>query len=475
MYFQRIIKSFLLLSVVSTSYASDDLIRAYEDALLNDTIFQQATYQYKIDKRNLTIAIGAVLPQINLTASPSVSRMASPNPINSSQRLHNSQRGYDVQLTATQTIFNFSQFAQIAGSNAYSKAAGAILNAALQDLMVRTAQAYFQVLKDDDNLRYSEVSKIALKEQLRQIKQKYKVGLSTVTDVYTAEASYESAVANAIEAQTQLDNDKENLSLITGQYYTNFKTLKDDFPLVVPDPQNEEVWVETAKRQNWKMISSRYKVEAARQKFKEQFSKHLPNLSFSAVADRSYNSINNIAPTSLQRNGVTTTQTAMLTLNVPIFSGGQVMALADQASNQYKIALQQNIFDTRQSINSTRKSYHEILAGVSQIKADKQTVRSTISSLKGLEASYQVGTETLVNVLNQQQKVYEAQRKYAQDRYDFVLDILRLKQAAGVLNFADLKAINTWLIPHKKEEITDKSLLQGSSHPLTAAQIIEKK
>jgi outer membrane protein len=373
---------------------------------------------------------------------------------------NNTQRAYTLTLTATQTVFNFAQFANVQGQVAAAKGADATLNSALQNLMTRVASAYFAILQDEDNLSYTEASKIAYKEQLDQIRQQFNVGLRTITDVYTAQASYDSAVASYIAAKTTLANDRENLRVITGRYYPHLAKLSESFPLVTPQPANMETWVHIAQQQNWSIKTSQYNLETAKQTIRQQFAGHLPTISVQGLMDRQYaQNINGYNAFNVRSGpGTQTDRAVQLNINVPIFQGGGVTAQTNQAIYNYEVAQQQLELTIRNTFNTTRQSYMGVISGISQIKADKQAIKSSISSLQGIRASYEVGTETLVDVLNQQQKVLQAQTDYATDRYAFVNNVLALKQAAGTLSFDDLRAINAWLFDKSTASVTKQSL-----------------
>ncbi|SRR5579883_23590 len=436
-----------------------DLLEVYQQALISDPTYQQAIAQRLATKEGVPISVASILPNIALSANPSVTRsgyagsalqtdVTGTNPLTPR---NNTVRAYTLTLSVTQTVFDFGKFSGVAGATATSKSADATLNAALQDLMVRVANAYFAVLRDEDNLSYSEASKLAYGQQLDQIKQQFKVGLKTITDVYTAQASYDSAVASYIQAQTTLANDRENLRVITGTYYPHLSSLSENFPLITPQPVDVEKWVKTAQLQNWSIKSSQYSVDAARQAIHQQFAGHLPTVSVEGSLQREYSENINDYNNVITENGpgTQTNRTIMLNINVPIFEGGGVVAQTNQAVYNYQVAQQQLEQTMRNTVNTTRQSYLSILQGVSQVGADKQAIKSNISSLAGMEASYRVGTETLVDVLNQRQKLYQAQTQYATDRYAFVNNVLALKQAAGTLSFDDLRAINAWLIKDK--------------------------
>jgi len=452
---------------------ASDLLEVYQQALVSDPVFQQAIAQRLSTKTGVPISLAAILPSLSLSANPTVSRIG----YSGSSYLVNvgigdifprnvTQRTYSLNLTLTQTVFNAAEFATIAQQVSLSKGADATLNASLQNLMIRVSTAYFNVLKDEDNLSYSEASKLAFSEQLDQMQQQYKVGLKTVTDVYTAQASYDSALANYIQAQTTLTNDRENLRVITGIYYEHLSTLSEEFPLVSPQPADVEQWVKISLLQNWSIKSYQYGVDAARRVIYQQFAGNLPTANVQVQSIRQYSdSINDYRSfDDMNGPGTQSDRQVTLNLNLPILAGGGVVANTYQAKYNYEVAQQQLEQTIRGTINTTRQSYNSIISGISQIKADKEAIKSTISSLNGLEASYRVGTETLVDVLNQQQNVYKAQTQYATDRYAFVTNILTLKQAAGTLSYDDLRAVNAWLIERTYAPMRDTSLMRKKHH-----------
>lgn len=463
-------KTVLLLAtfLCSLSAQAADLLEVYQQAQSSDPTFLQAVAQRLSTKEGLPINVAALLPNLSVSGNPTVSRIgyagsnytttAGANTGFLSPR-NLTQRSYTLALTATQTVFNFAQFSAVAQQYSLSKYADATLNAALQSLMIRVAKAYFAVLQDEENLTYNEANKLANAEQLEQVKQQYNVGLKTVTDVYTAQAAYDTAVSQYIQAQTTLANDRENLRVITGKYYPHLSILSDHFPLVSPEPNDMEEWVRTAERQNWSIKASQYQVTASKQVVRQQFAGHLPTVQVQGSLSRQYaDNINRYI--SFQERvgpGTMSDKSIGLNINVPLFAGGGVIAQTNQAVYNYEVSQQSSEFTIRNTINNTRQSYLNVVAGISKVTADKQAIKSNISSLNGLEASYRVGTETLVDVLNQQQKLFQAQTQYATDRYAYVNNLLLLKQAAGTLSFNDLRAINTWLSDKPKPKASKKS------------------
>lgn len=440
----------LIALLASQTALSSDLVEVYKQALSSDPIYQQAIAQRLATKEGVPIALSSLLPNLSLAFNPTITRSgySGANFATGSAVRNNTLRSYDLALSANQTIFNVTQFMTLAGSMATSHQADAILNSALQSLMTRVAAAYFAVLRDEDNVSYANATMLAYKEQLDQIKQQFQVGLKTITDVYTAQSSYDSAVAGYIAAKTTLTNDKENLRVITGIYYEHLAPLSESFPLISPQPEDVEQWVQTALKQNWSIKAGQFAVDSARQNIRAQFGGHFPTVQLQGTMDRQFQQNINSYPQALnQRSGPSTQTDRQLTvnMNLPIFEGGGVVAQTDQAIYQYEVIQQQLEQTQRSALNTARQSYFGVISGISQIKADREAIKSTISSLRGMEESYKVGAETLVNVLNQQQKVFQAQTQYATDRYAYVNNYLALKQAAGTLSFDDLSAVSVWL------------------------------
>ena len=439
---------FSMTTEARTNPETADLIQVYQQALVSDALYQQAIAQRLYDKQGVPINVSALLPTLALQFTPSISKSQFTGA--TLEPSSNTTKQNVLNLSLTQTVFNMAQYMAVAGATSISKQADAILNTATQDLMTRVASAYFTILQDEDNLAFSEAAKTFYGKQLEQVKQQYQVGLKTVTDVYTARASFESASANYIAAENLLANDKENLRVITGVYYPKLAKLSNHFPLASPQPADIEAWVKKTTQQNWAIKASQYSADAALQTVKQQFSGNYPSVNVVGAYTNTF--MDNTGNSSLVAQGSSREKdrSVTLNLNVPIFQGGYVTATTQQAQYGYQKALQSLEQTTRSAINSTRQSYLNVIAGISQIGADQQAIKSSISSLKGLEASYQVGTGTLVDVLNQRQSLLNNEKNYAEDRYGYINNLLTLKKAAGTLSTNDLQAINSWLVYHQE-------------------------
>jgi outer membrane protein len=467
-------KKYLLALAISCSavsmpqaLAKMDLLQAFSAALVSDPTYQVALAQNLVQHEAVPITMGAMLPQVSATAAPSIGRThitgIENSPVN---------KGYSFGLSVSQTIFDFGKFAALSGAKANGVAANAKLNAVTQELMMRVTRAYFAILKDEENLIYSRSAKKAFSRQYDQATQQFKVGLKTNTDVYTAEAAFDNAASDVIAAETALAVDKENLRAITGTFYPELKQLSTHFPLITPYPNQMDAWVETAEKQNWSIQAQRYAALAAMDSIKQQRAGNFPVVNLVGNTSYTYNALTTGAgsaattPTLVNtRRTRTNSSNVALNISLPLLAGGQTLALTNQARYQYSAALQNIELIVRTTDANTRQTFLSIIAGINKINADKQTIKSSQSALDGMNEAYLAGTETLVNVLTQQQNAFQAEKNYATDRYQYVVNLLALKQAAGTLGQQDLAAVNAWL-----EDQSTQAHVQAQK-----AQILKKK
>jgi outer membrane protein len=274
---------------------------------------------------------------------------------------------------------------------------------------------------------------------LNQAQKRVQVGLDALTSVYEAKAAYDKSLAEEISAENTLRNNQEALRQLTGQTYSSINCLIKKIPLQTPQPENIEDWINTATQHNLKLMAARYGVEITREKIKMQASEHLPSLSLIGNYGKT-GTFNNVPSPLNENNG-----TLGLELDVPLFAGGSVSSKTRQAQYDFQTA-SANLDNTyRLLIITTRQKYNDILADISKIKAEQQAIQSAQLSLDSTEESYKAGTRTVVDVLIAQQNLYDAKRTAASDQYNYLLDTLLLKQAAGSLRPEDLAQINQWL------------------------------
>lgn len=454
---KNLLAMLLSTGLIATAFANEPatLMDVFQQALANDPTWLGTTAQNLSDQQGVPISLAALLPALSLsTTGPYISRtVASGSAVVTSGSAvtvgSGTTRGYTINLNLNQTLFDLGQFAELAAQRALSRTSNARLNAAAEDLIIRVSKAYFQILSDEDNLTYLRAARRAYSEQLDQVRQQYRVGLKTITDVYTAQASYDSADADYIGAQNALANDRENLRAITNRFYPSLARLRDDFPLVTPSPASIDQWVDTAGRQNWNIRAAQYTAAAKKELIRKQFAGHLPSFSVSAGWENQYFDSSSSHGLDAGSNRIQTTS-ASLNMTLPLVEGGAVMAQTQRAQHDYSVAVQQLELQLRTTLVQTRQNYLNVVSGISKIRADKGAIRSGVSSLKGMRAGYHVGTETLVNVLNQQEKLLEAETQYTVDRFAYINSLLALKQAAGTLGIKDIEDISHWLADSKK-------------------------
>lgn len=436
-----------LLLALSPQAKAVDLLGVYQDGLKNDPTYSAAKTTYLSAMQDVSINRAVLLPHLVFGQSGGGSGFINKTDGSGSlsgDNSSNSQHGYGFALNLSQELFNFPDFVAFKEAKLSVKAAAATYYAAAQDLMVRVATIYFTILKDQDVVRYTEANVESNKKSLDQATQQYNVGLKTLTDVYTSQAAYSSAVSEHVAAKNILASDMEQLRVITGTVYDQYDRLREDFPLASPSPNNIEDWVNVAVHHNWSLRSSIYTMQAAMEEIKVQWGGHLPTVTLDAsYGNNIYHQVGEVD--SMTGSDRTKTAAAAVNLSIPIFEGGSVTAHTKQAEYHYQTDVYNMEFQYRTVVSNTRQDYLSVLSGISAINADATSVKSNINALKGLEAGYQVGTQTMVDVLNQQSLLFQAQQNYATDRYHYVINLVNLKSDTGTLSVDDLTAINDWL------------------------------
>jgi outer membrane protein len=431
---------FLLLasSLVSNAASANELLRVYDLALKNDTVLEAAANARDAGSEARPQALAALLPQIG--AGYSKARVhqdtTSSNPFarSGTSDFTNS----NLSLTLNQAVFDLSAFRTLSRSNDQVALAVAGYRATEQGLILRTAQAYFNVLSGADNLRSSQSQKKAVEQQLEQSQKRFEVGLSAITDVQEAQARDDLASAQVIADKQALDSAKESLSEITGTPVTSFVTMQEDFPLPSPDPIDIESWVKNAEAGNYDVLIAGLNSQIAKKTVDIAWSKHLPTIGLQGQYSDG------------EQGGLTAAQQTQssigATISLPIFSGGATQSVIRQADYTYQQSLAQ-LEGTKRSVQTqTRNAFQGVLSGASRVKALKQAVLSSTTALDASQVGLQVGARTSIDVLNAQQQLYSAQRDYLKSRYDYLLNVLNLKAAAGRLVVQDLAEIDRLLL-----------------------------
>jgi outer membrane protein len=345
--------------------------------------------------------------------------------------------GYALSLN--QPLFNRDYFVRLRQSDATVGQADATYHSAEQALIVRVAEAYFNLLAADDNLEFARAEKSAIEHQLEQAKQRFDVGLIAITDVHEAQAAYDLANAREIVASNQLASSREALYEITAQSIGAVTPLGARIPLANPDPADIEHWSRVAQEQNFDLLAAQFAAEAAREEVKRQGAGHYPTLDLKASISRAQDDNPLIGDSDVED------RTVGLQLTVPLYAGGAVSSRTREAA--YRLTQAQADVETqrRATLRQTRDAYLAVVAAINSVNALEQARVSAQSALDATQAGFEVGTRTTVDVLSAQSDLYAAQREYAQSRYDYILNLLRLKQASGLLLPTDIDEVNRWL------------------------------
>ncbi|MDF1678321.1 MAG: TolC family outer membrane protein [Legionellaceae bacterium] len=437
----------LSLGLVPLLHAAD-LLDVYIHALDNDPEFKAEYSLFMSETENIPIARAPLLPQVTAGALTAANRQN----VNAGTFLiiDESYRTSQFQISATQALFNFKAWAQVQQAKASVKAAHARFNDRAQDLILRTAEAYFNVLLAYDTLRFGVAKKNANKRQLDQSTQRFNVGLDAVTSVYDAQAAYDQSVAQVIEAKNNVMIQSEELRKITNHTYGRLAPLRNqEIPLLRPEPDNIDTWVATALKQNYKLFAAKYRLESAREKIKAQASGNWPVVQAQATdihtrnANQNTNFANFFVPKSQRIS------TAALTVTFPVVQGGLVLAQTKQAQFDYQTASERLEEIYRRVVTDSRTSFGTINNGISKVKADRKTVFTQTEKVESTEAGFFVGTRNMVDVVNAQEELFQAQTNLASDQYALIGVILQLKYLAGSLNVTDLEEINSWLVTER--------------------------
>lgn len=412
--------------------AAADLVTLYRDALVSDPVYQSARAQYQASIEALPQARAGYLPQVS--ASGSIFR-------NHVQRDGVPDFDYNTKsigITLAQPVFRAQNWIAISQAQQQVLQAEATLASAQEDLGLRVAQAYFDVLLAQDNVALSEAQKSAISEQLAQAKRNFEVGTATIVDTLNAQASYDQAVAKEISDKNDLEVKRRALQVLLGKIPDGLAPLRDPLELTQPQPNDIEAWVKSASEASFQVAMARESLEIAREEVDRQRAGHLPTLDLSGSLARVDDPSSVVPPLSPTSNA----SSIGLTLSVPIFSGGLIQSRVRQAVASRDRAEQDLESAQRTVAQSVRANYLNVTNGIAQVRALEQALVSTQSQLDSTILGRDVGVRTSVDVLNAQQQVFQTRRDLQSARYSYLLNLLRLKAAAGVLAEADIEQVN---------------------------------
>ncbi|HEY5567029.1 MAG TPA: TolC family outer membrane protein [Gammaproteobacteria bacterium] len=441
--------------------AQEGIIEIYDRALENDPALREAEANYLATAEARPQARASLLPSLQLTTSTSTQSSENPNPpldfqsglpslVFSGTEL---ERDSDnLSLSLNQTVFDWGRYVTLRQSDKIVARAETDFAAAQQDLILRVATTYFEVLAAEDNLASAVAARESIARQLEQAQRRFEVGLIAITDVQETQAGFDRAVADEIAAQRALASSQEFLREIIGEYVTELAGPTEDLPLLNPDPANPEQWVETALEQNLALVSSRISRDIAEDDIKIQRSVRFPTVDFSTgwqdQTSESTQTNNLFSGGSFTGNANLTESVGynwQLNFRVPLYSGGVNRSRIQQTVYRHRSAMEALERVARQTERETRDAYLGVISEISRVQALRQAVQSAQTALRATEAGFEVGTRTSVDVLNVQNNLRQAETTYSRSRYDYILNVLRLQQAAGALDLEALREVDGWL------------------------------
>ncbi|KOE81792.1 outer membrane channel protein [Vibrio alginolyticus] len=421
------------LGSLSTSVWADTLADIYNQAKENDPQLLSAAARRDAAFEAITSSRSSLLPQINLTAGYNINR---------SNIVNRESDKLTAGINFSQELYNRSSWITLDTAEKSARQADSTYAATQQSLILRVAQSYFEVLRAQDNLEFVRAEKAAVARQLEQTKQRFEVGLSAITDVHDAQAQYDAVLADEVLAENSLVNSYEALREITGQEHTNLNVLDTDRFSASKTATSMNTLLEEAQQKNLNLLTARIAQDVAKDNISLASSGHLPSLTLDAgynYGDESndHNTSSNLDAYNDFNIGVN--------LVVPLYTGGNISSQTKQAEFAY-VAASQDLEKTYRSVVKDVRAYNNnISASIGALRAYEQSVISAKSALEATEAGFDVGTRTIVDVLDSTRRLYDANKSLSNARYDYLLSVLQLRQAVGTLSEQDILDINAGL------------------------------
>ncbi|MBL8223858.1 MAG: TolC family outer membrane protein [Chromatiales bacterium] len=448
---------FALLLAMPGTAAADTLLEVYRKAVVADPAVREAEASRLATQESRPQALAALLPQLTGSAGTAWNNSNGDN----SRVFGNQPATFIIDtrdqtdtwgIDLRQTVFRWDQWVRLDQSGKEATQAEFDYTFARQDLIIRVADAYFNVLAAEDTLNAERAAKEAIGQQLEQAQKRFEVGLIAITDVQEAQAAFDNAVALEIAAKRNLANQREVLRAIIDDYPEVLAKPTSEIPLVPPEPSDVNRWVDLAMQQNASLLSSQVGAEIAKDNIRIAQSAFAPTVDLVASRGKTDSAgfarnLRGNPPVRFRDETAFTNYQDQVGIQVsmPFFTGGANTSRVRQAVYQHRAARERLERASRETERSTRDAYLGVITDVSRVQSLRQALESARTALKASEAGFEVGTRTTVDVLIARRNLLSAEVNYLRSRYDYLLDGLRLKQAAGSLTDTDLERIDTLL------------------------------
>ncbi|GAA3708116.1 outer membrane channel protein TolC [Oceanisphaera sediminis] len=434
---KKTLLSTLILLCAAGPAQAEDLLDIYQQATQNDPQVRQAKAERDAAFEKINESRAPLLPQVNLAASANYTQS------NQNDRTTRSNTG--VGATLDQSLYRKANWINLDITEKAATQTDVSYKQVQQALILRATQAYFAVLSAEDTLSFVQANKEAVSRQLDQTKQRFEVGLSAMTDVHEAQAQFDQALAEEISAENAVNNAKEALRELTNMSYARLNKLDTETFSPQPSVVAADAWLDIALEQNLELHLQRIGKDIANEQIGLAQSGHLPTLDLNAGLNSNYTDSKNSGSGFGSSDGTLSEGTIGLTFNLPVYTGGATSSQVKQAQYNYVAASEQLERSFRSVQSQVYSSYNDVSAATGSVRAFEQFVISAQSALDATEAGYEVGTRTIVDVLNATRQLYDAKQNLSAARYNYILSQLQLKQAAGNLTEQDLIDINNGL------------------------------
>jgi outer membrane protein len=423
------------------AHAAEDMLDVYDAGLRNDPRFHAARYDYQAALQRVPQARAELLPQISMDARQSRTDqniLEREQPAFGIGRSRFTTRTWQFQ--ASQPLFRYASWVQLEQSHAVVRQAFAVYTASEQELILRAAALYLNVLAARDRVTLGEAELAAVGRQLELVQAQRRGGLAPITDEYEAEARYRSVEADLIEANYAFDDAYQALRELAGDAVTSVYPLRAGIPLLPPEPVDLNEWVGRATEQNLQLLARTAAVEVAEQETRRIRAAHYPTVELVA-------STGNTDVGGAVTGGASNTDTTVVgvQLNVPLYNGGIVQARAREADMTFERVKQEKILQHRVVMRETRGAFQGVMSAIERVRALEASLTSQQSAVEGRQRGFRSGVYTLLDLLNSERELYATERDLARARYEYLLNLLQLKRQAGTLNEDDLVYLNDLL------------------------------
>jgi outer membrane protein len=431
----------LVTAFISDAALAADLMQIYQEAKSHDPVLEAARYRRDAVRQKLPQARAGLLPTLNLTGR--TDHTSADVSFDRSPQIDRNVNSHQLKLELTQPLLRRQNWLSYTQADLQVAQAELQFTLAHQESMLRTSQAYFDVLAAQDVLAVAEKQSNAMQAQLDLVTRGRQAGTAAVTDVYEARSRSDLAKAQVIAATNDLEIKRSALEQIVGVVTEKLAVLRVDVHVPAPNPVEPATWISAAREQSYPVRIQQAAIEIAEREIERNRAGHWPSLDFVASKSKDYSSGSVTSPTDLETRSNSTVVGVQLSL--PLYAGGAINAKVSEAQSLMYQARADLETIQRNAAYNVRQAYAGVVNGLAQIDAMEQAVLSSKSAVEGNRIGYRVGTRINVDVLNAEQQLYSAERDLSRARYETIMQTLRLKAAIGQLEESDLAVINRFL------------------------------